>query len=37
VSATTNYRTAIVAYYKSIGRLLDETGVELVKAEDFRP
>ena len=31
VSATTNYRTALVAYYKAIGTLLDETGVELVK------
>jgi outer membrane protein len=31
VTATTNYRTALVAYYKAIGTLLDETGVELVK------
>ena len=33
VSATTAYRTALIAYYKAIGRLLDETGVELVGAE----
>lgn len=37
VSATTTYRTALAAYYKAIGRLLEETGVELVKTEDVGP
>ena len=37
VSATTAYRTALIAYYKAIGRLFDETGVELVGAEKSMP
>ena len=37
VSATTAYRTAQIAYFKAIGRLLDESGVELVSAAPSMP
>jgi outer membrane protein TolC len=37
VSATTAYRTALVAYYLATGRLLEETGVELMAAEEYAP
>lgn len=37
VSAITNYRVALVSYYRAIGRLLEENGVELLDAEDVAP
>lgn len=35
VSATTTYRTALVAFYRAVGRLLEDAGVELMAAEDY--
>ena len=37
VSATTAYRTALIAYYQAIGKLLDESGVELVSSTPSMP
>jgi outer membrane protein TolC len=37
VSAVTNYRVALVSYYRAIGRLLEENGVELLDADDVAP
>jgi outer membrane protein len=37
VTAVTNYRIALVDYYRAIGRLLEQKGVELVGPEDEEP
>lgn len=37
VTAVTNYRVALVDYYRSIGRLLEQDGVELVGPDDTPP
>ncbi len=37
VTAVANYRIALVDYYRAIGRLLEQNGVELVGPEDEEP